>query len=61
LNVSEALRPSCELPSLEVMISMDVISNLLYLSDIATNAEDRLKYATMARNQLKRVDRMLYS
>jgi hypothetical protein len=43
------------------MISMDVISNLLYLSDIATNAEDRLKYATMARNQLKRVDRMLYS
>lgn len=40
---------------------MDVIANLLYLSDIATEPEDALKYAKMARNQLHRVNRILCS
>ena len=52
---------ACESPSPEVMASMDVISNLLYLSDIATDPDDALKYAAMARNRLARLNRMLDS
>jgi len=43
------------------MASMDVISNLLYLSDISTDPDDALKYAAMARNRLARLNRMLDS